>query len=67
MLRIIGIEVAKCSQKFVYVQQNADMFNAWALAALEILEKAPREKITGKNLALTAEKFMEFLKPKLVM
>jgi hypothetical protein len=40
------------------------MFKTWAEAALEILEKGPRETITGENLARTAEKYIEFLKPK---
>lgn len=46
------------------LKQNPKMFKTWAATAQEILEKSPREEITGNELAETTDKFTENLKPK---
>lgn len=46
------------------MKQNPKMFETWAATALQILEKSPHEEITGNELANTAERFTDNLKPK---
>uniref|UniRef100_K1Q047 Uncharacterized protein n=1 Tax=Magallana gigas TaxID=29159 RepID=K1Q047_MAGGI len=46
--------------------KNPKMFETWAATAQEILEKSPREKITGNELAYTTDMFTDNLKPKIV-
>lgn len=46
------------------LKQNPKMFETWAATAQEILEKSPREKITGNELANTTDMFTDNLKPK---